>query len=270
MKFAFKNTSFRLLIVGAVLCLGISTASAQDKALDELLNRTAEQMSKFVDQFADVKCTEHVTQERYGNNSKIERRAEATYDYLMILTNTGGELSVNESRLEIQNGKHKKDKNQAMPLLISNGFATLFLVFHPYYANDFVFSLAGEEMLDGRELTKVHFKHVNNTPSVAVLAVRGKEYPLDLSGVAWIDPKTGLIAKIDAGVTSDVEDIGMKSLHSEVQFAPVHFGGKLSQYWFPALASVEIETARQHWRNTHNFTDYKQFSVSTEEQVAKQ
>jgi outer membrane lipoprotein-sorting protein len=270
MKFAFNAMTRRLLMAAAVLCFALSSASAQDKALDDLLNRTAEQMSKFVDQFADVKCTEHVTQERYGKNSKIERKAEATYDYLMILTNTGGELSVNESRLEVQNGKQKKDRNQTMPLLISNGFATLFLVFHPYYANDFSFSAAGEEMVAGRELTKIHFKHVPNTPSVAVLAVRGKEYPLDLSGTAWIDAKTGLIAKIDAGVTSDVEDIGMKALRSEVQFAPVHFGGKLSEYWFPTQASVEIETAGQHWRNTHNFTDYKQFSVSTEEQVAKQ
>src|SRR5437764_14281654 len=114
MKFAFKNTSLRLLMAAAVLCFGLSTASAQDKALDDLLNRTAEQMSKFVDQFADVKCTEHVTQERFGKNSKIERRAEATYDYLMILTNAGGELNVNESRLEVQNAKHKTGKNQAM------------------------------------------------------------------------------------------------------------------------------------------------------------
>jgi hypothetical protein len=41
-------------------------------------------------------------------------------------------------------------------------------------------------------------------------------------------------------------------------------------YWFPADAQVEVETERQHWRNTHVFTDYKRFSVSTEEQVVNQ
>jgi hypothetical protein len=254
----------------AAVCLWVPSASAADKGLDELLNRTAEQMTKFVEQFADVKCTEHVTQERFGKDSKVERKAEATYDYLMILTNTGGELNVNESRLEVQASKQKKIKDQKMPMLISNGFATLFLIFHPYYMNDFSFAVLGEEMVDGRQLTKVHFNHVRNTPSVAVLAVRGKEYPLDLSGTAWIEAETGRIAKIQAGVTSDVEDIGMKAMLSEVDFAPVRFGGKLSDYWFPAKASVEIETPRQHWQNTHIFTDYKQFSVSTEEQVAKQ
>jgi hypothetical protein len=32
---------------------------------------------------------------------------------------------------------------------------------------------------------------------------------------------------------------------------------------------VEVETPRQHWRNLHQFTAYKKFSVSTEEQVIK-
>jgi hypothetical protein len=257
------------LLATAAVCLLVSSAGAEDKALEELLNRTAAQMTKFTEQFADVKCTEHVMQQRFGKDSKVERKSEATYDYLMILTNTGGELNVNESRLEVQASKQQKNKDQKMPMLISNGFATLFLIFHPYYMNDFSFTAVGEETISGRQLTKVQFKHVRNTPSVAVLAVRGKEYPLDLSGTAWIDQQSGLIAKIEAGVSSEVEDIGMKSMRSEVEFAPVRFGGQLSDYWFPQQASIEIETARQHWRNTHYFTDYKQFSVSTEQQVAK-
>jgi len=262
----------RCAVVTVVLCAVTSTLRAQDKPVNELLDRTAEQMTKFVDQFSDVKCTEHVSQERFGkDNNKVERRAEATYDYLVILSNAGGELSLDESRLEVQApGKVKKSKDQSMPMLVSNGFATLFLIFHPYYANSFSFTSVGEEMLDGRRLAKIHFAHIRNTRSVAALAVKGREYPLDLSGTAWIDPQSGLVAKIDAGVTSEVEDIGMKALRSEVRFAPVRFGNKPSDYWFPVEASVEVETARQHWRNVHNFSDYKQFSVSTEQQVAKQ
>ena len=125
-------------------------------------------------------------------------------------------------------------------------------------------------MVNGRRLTKVHFQHIRNTRSVAALAVRGREYPLELSGIAWIDPETGMLGKITAGVDSGVEDIGMKSLRSEVEFAPVRFGNADSGYWFPSQASVEVETPRQHWRNTHHFSEYKKFSVSTEEQVAKQ
>lgn len=258
------------------LMLWPSSLRAQDAALDQLLDRASKQVSSFVEQFSDVKCTEHVTQEKLGENDKVLRRAESTYDYLVILSNVGGELTLDESRLEVtdpkQAKKEKKDreKNQSNPLLISNGFATLFLIFHPYYSNSFQFNSLGDEMVNGRRLTKLHFQHIRNTRSVAALAVRGREYPLELSGIAWLDAETGMIAKITAGVDSGVEDIGMKSLRSEVEFAPVRFGNTDSGYWFPSQASVEVETPRQHWRNTHHFSEYKKFSVSTEEQVAKQ
>jgi hypothetical protein len=254
-----------------LVVLSSGAARAEQPSLDEILARTSKQVTAFVDQFSSVKCTEHVTQEKLVNGSKLGRKVDSTFDYLVILTNSGGELSLDESRLAAEDNKgSKKTKKQSTPLLISNGFATLFLIFHPYYTGSFQFSEVGEEDVNGRQLVKVHFERIRNTRSIAALAVRGREYPLDLAGTAWIEPSTGMLAKIVAGIDQGVEDIGMKSLRSEVEFSPVPFGTGESSTWFPSRAVVEVETPRQHWRNTHIFSDYKQFSVSTEEQVAKQ
>lgn len=268
-RFGLDSVQKNWVLVFALLfaILTAPCAHGEDKDLDALLSRTSEQVSSFVEQFSEVKCTERVVQEKFAESNKVERRTESTYDYLVILTNTGGELSLDESRLAVRAaGDNHKKANQ--PLLISNGFATLFLIFHPYYTGSFQFKDLGQEAIDGKQLVKVHFDHIPNTKSVAALAVRGREYPLDLSGTAWIDANSGAIAKIDAGVERAIEDIGLKSLRSEVEFAPVRFGQKMSLAWFPQQATVEVETPRQHWRNTHRFSDYKQFSVSTEEQVA--
>jgi hypothetical protein len=269
-RFTKRGRSAR--VSGLLLLLAFfGNARAEQSSLDEILARTSKQVTTFVEQFSSVKCTEHVTQEKLGKGNKFERKAESTFDYLVILTNAGGELSLDESRLAVEEGKRaKKEKNQNTPLLISNGFATLFLVFHPYYTGSFQFTELGEEEINGHELVKVHFEHIRNTRSIAALAVRGREYPLDLAGTAWIDPNTGMLAKISAGIDRGVEDIGMKSMHGEVEFTPARFGSTESSTWFPSRAVVEVETPRQHWRNTHIFSDYKQFSVSTEEQVAKQ
>jgi len=256
--------------LGITLMLAILTSplsNAQDKNLDELLSRTSQEVSTFVEQFSEVKCTEHVLQEKLGENNKVERKAESTFDYLVILTNTGGELSLDESRVAVHEIALRNHKKEVAPLLVSNGFATLFLIFHPYYSGSFQFAAIGSDVIEGKRLAKIHFDHIPNTKSVAALAVRGREYPLELSGTAWIDPKTGAIAKIDAGVDRGIEDIGMKSMRSEVEYVPVRFGQQLSPYWFPQQATVEVETPRQHWRNTHTFVDYQKFSVSTEEQI---
>jgi hypothetical protein len=250
-----------------MVCGFASTAAASAGDMQDLLARTSQQVSALVDQFSEVKCTEQVTQEKFKKDGKTEFKEESSYDYLVILTNAGGELSLDESRLPVHVAQPGKKKNTS--LLVSNGFATLFLVFHPYYADSFEFTDLGAENLNGQRLEKIQFQHVRNMRSPAALALRGREFPLELSGTAWIDPQTGNLAKIAAGVTQGLEDIGMKSFRSEVSFAPVSFRDVKEAYWFPLAATVEVATPRQHWRNTHRFTDYKRFSVSTEEKVAE-
>ncbi|HTT21617.1 MAG TPA: hypothetical protein VMG82_22000 [Candidatus Sulfotelmatobacter sp.] len=250
----------------AEICFAAESGSPDVQRLNGLLERTAGQTSVFLDQFSDVKCTEQVRQEKLGKDNKVELKEESTYDYLVILTNAGGELNLSESRIPVHEAK-KDRKNTSM--LLSNGFATLFLVFHPIYADAFKFTLAGQDVVAGHTLQKITFQHITGMKSPAALALRGREYPLELSGTAWIDPETGSIAKIEAGIADTLQDVGLKTLTSEIDFAPLNFADTKQAYWFPIQARVEVETARQHWRNLHQFTGYKKFSVSTEEKVTQ-
>ena len=259
------------LAIWTLLALACCTQSgAQDPnapKLTELLTRAGDQTAAFLDQFSDVKCTEHVVQEKLGKEDRVEIKEDSSYDYLVILTNTGGDLSLSESRLPLRDARPDR-RNTSM--LLSNGFATLFLVFHPYYAQAFQFNLAGEETIDGRVLDKVTFQHIAGMKSPAALALRGREYPLELSGTAWIVPETGTIARVEASIGDTLQDVGLKSLQAEIEFAPLPLADPKLVYWFPTRASVEVQTPRQHWRNLHQFTDYKKFSVATEEKVKNQ
>ena len=243
----------------------INAASPEQQTLDGLLARTANRTVVFLDQFSDVKCTEQVRQEKLGKDDKVLLKEDSTYDYLAILSNSGGELNLSESRIPVKQAKPDR-RNTSM--LLSNGFATLFLIFHPYYSPAFKFTLAGEESWGGRTFQKVTFHHISGMKSPAALALRGREYPLELSGTAWIDAETGSIVKLEAGIGDSLQDVGLKSLDSEIDFLPVSFSDSEQVYWFPTQARVEVETPRQHWRNLHQFTAYKKFSVTTEEKVA--
>jgi hypothetical protein len=271
-RYAQIGRQFASTALVVFACVGFSlggekpAASASDK-LPALLQHTGELMSEYVERFSDVRCSEKVTQQKFRNNGseKVDLKEESSYDYLVILSNNGGELSLSESRIAVHEAKADK-KNRSM--LVSNGFATLFLVFHPLYANSFEFSNAGVEVVEGHRLTKVAFQHIRGTRSPAALALRGREYPLDLSGTAWIDAETSAISRISAGVGDTMVDVGLNTLQTDIIFAPFPFKDLDKTYWFPQRAVVEVETPRQHWRNTHEFTNYKRFSVSTEEQVA--
>src|SRR5579871_6833898 len=146
----------RLVTIGFLLssvCLAESPSSPDAQRLNDLLSRTADRTAAFLDQFSDVKCTEQVRQEKLGKDDKIELKEDSTYDYLVILANSGGELSLSESRIPVKEAKRDRHNTS---MLLSNGFATLFLVFHPTYAASFTFTLAGEEVVDGRTLQRIN------------------------------------------------------------------------------------------------------------------
>jgi len=257
----------RLIVLVFGASLFCSSAKADGNSLQELLNRTRSNVSAFLDEISEVNCTEHLRQEKIGESGKSIEKRESTFDYLVLLSNAGGELNLVESRVATDNNKNPKDEKS--PLLVTNGFSMLILVFHPYYSGSFRFSLADKESASEGALIKVNFQHIPGARSPAALAVRGREYPLEISGTAWIDPASGVIQKIAAQIGTEMEDVGLRTMHCEIEYAPVSFHSAPGTYWLPANATVEVESRHQHWRNTHVFSDYKHFSVNMKEQVSK-
>jgi len=251
----------------AALCVVFPERGLANDQIGTVLERTSKYVSSFLEVISETNCTERVLQEKLAGNGKVVERQESTFDYLIILSTSDGELNLVESR--IVPGDAKQGKKPRAPLLISNGFSSLFLVFHPYYSASFQFAREGEETLGGRTLTKIHFQHIPGTRSPAALAVRGREYPLDFYGTAWIDPTTGVIARLSANLDSGMEDVGLRALRSDMRFAPVTFHHSPETFWLPEQAIIEVESRHQHWRNTHQFSSYKRFAVDTKEQVAQ-
>ena len=268
MRQALAGVNRRAIVCAAMLlCLTslCSAVKADAPELNGVLDRVANNVSAFLDVISQVNCTERLTQERIADNGKTIERLESTFDYLLLLSNPGGEINLVESRVASDANKHANEKSA---LLVSNGFSMLLLVFHPYYSAGFQFSLAGEETEGADSLTKITFQHVPGTRSPAALALRGREYPLDISGTAWVDSRTGVVRKLTATLGADMQDIGLRSLNCEIDYSAVTFQSVPGVYWLPSRAVVEVESRHQHWRNTHLFSAYKHFSVNTKEQIA--
>ncbi len=253
------------LRAGAFLLLIAVPAWCAD-ATPDLLPRTRAQVSNFIKVFSDLRCTEEVVQARLAKNGKVEHQERSTYDYLIIALENGGDLNLQESRLEQKKAAHKTNE----PLLVTNGFATLLLIFHPSYQSSFEFAPPQMEAQNGQPLARIAFRHIHNQPSTMELVLRGREYPLDLSGTAWVDPASGSIVRIEAELSQSMDDVGLRVLRADVEYAPIHLRGVEDSLRLPASATVEVETARQHWRNVHRFAGYQHFEVDVQESVKAQ
>jgi hypothetical protein len=107
----------------------------------------------------------------------------------------------------------------------------------------------------------LHFEHIRGSDSPTALRLRGRDYPLDLSGIVWLDPETGAVVRIVALLSDSLDDIGLSSLNCDVQYAPLTLPETPGAYWLPESATIELRTPKQHWRNVHSYSNYRKYSV---------
>ena len=249
------------MYLNLALLLAPGVAKAQSLVPVNLVDQAQKQVVAYVAKLADLHCTEDVVQEKLKPNGGTELSAKSQYDYFLLMEGTSYDFQLSESRLEI--GTQKQTRQ---PLLLTNGFSTLLLVFHPYYRNGFEFTVSPPETVDGRSVVPVHFSHIQGARSPAALALRGREFPLDLEGTAWLDPSSGQVIRIDANLKQDMSDVGLRSLKIHVDYMPSL--KPADQFMVPAKAVVDLQTPKQHWRNIHTFHNYKLFSTEATQDPA--
>ena len=263
MRDANRQSMRRWLLIMSFVLRAVIPAPAVEP---DLVDHVTKQVTSFLDQMSDVRCTEQVTQLKFDKNGHTIYGERSSFDYLVLLQGTGDEFLLNESRIADKHNDQRNKKN--VPLLITNGFSMLMLIFHPYYRNSFEFQAMPDDVTNGHRLAQIHFTHIRGTRTPAALAVRNREFPLELTGTAWIDPDTGQVVKIKLGLAQDMSDVGLKSLTAEIEYEPIQLPGWQQAYRFPAVATVDVETLRQRWRNVHHFTNYKRFMVDSSATVA--
>jgi hypothetical protein len=241
-------------------------AAPLSPAMDALV-RARKRVEIYFEQATNVVCTENVTQAVVGKNGKAYYREDSVFDYQMQASRNSGSLKLLESR----DTRKASFRDSARSLLITNGFTSMLLIIHPNYETSYVFEPGGDDTLDGIPYVRINFKPVPGASSPAAMQLRGKNYPIPLSGTIWIEPQTGAVLKLVASMDSSLSDLGLQAMRSEIHYATVHFHDPEESYWMPASAVIDVETSRQHWRNIHRFAGYKRFraTIQVEETESK-
>ena len=244
---------------------GVATDGAFVERANEVLLRSRKLIDRFLEQASDVVCNEDVAQTIVGKNGKPMYREESVFEYQMQANTRGGSLKLTETR----DARKEAFRDPNKTLLITNGFTSMLLVLHPDFEADFVFSPVGEVMLEGRTMVKMHFRPVPGASSPAAIQLRNRNYPLPLAGDIWIEPESGAVAKLTSSLESQLDDLGLHDLRSEIHYSIVQFHDPEEAYWMPSSAVIDVETPKQHWRNVHRFTAYRRFRATIQVQMGE-
>jgi hypothetical protein len=248
MHFAF------LLLLIAEPAFPSQKSSPEDPA--KLLDRAAKAVELFFEEFPFYACTESVTQEIIGKKAKTKYKEKSIFDYLVISKIDESGCKIEESRLE---KKIPRPNSNRPSLLKTNGFASMALIFHPLYRKYFEYRSEKEPFQEN--WTVLNFRQLYREGSTSALMLQGRIYPLTLQGTAEINNQTGFIKKITAELAAPMREINIESIHIEVEHCEATSGPDSKLPWLPSRTIVDLQTARQHWRNTHIFSNYRRFSV---------
>jgi hypothetical protein len=243
----------------AAIVLSMLLQVVQENPVD----RAGRMAALFWDQFPAVKSTERIVQAKLEADGEVVLSHTAEFDYLAFLNKQSGELYINESRI----AKSRQDSDPESELLLTSGFPSLMLLFHPDFRDRFDFEDPGAgqtagQMKDG--LVVVKFRSRPNAHSMSALKLKDRMYPILWQGEAWIDAETGAVARIQAALSAPMTELGLSGLEVDMEYAPAVLSEVSA--WLPKRAVISLQTERQQWRNVHEFSAYQKFSVTTSSQ----
>jgi hypothetical protein len=256
----------RGLALCALSCSIAPSGLAQSAlSIPQMLDAAGNFVERSTKSFGKVVCVESVSQSKLDANGKVLVKQESEFDYQVQVDINANNLRVQETATP--HGAAGKSKH--IPLLVTQGFTTLLLIFHPLYQQDFEYAFLPPDGDSAPGIVPVHFQHVHGTPSPSVLRLRGQDFPLELEGTAWIEESTGAIQRIETDLTAPMDNVGLEVFHSDVSYMPSHFSGSPQTYWLPVMAEMDAESPHQHWQNFYRFTNYRIFSATMEIEFPK-
>ncbi len=225
---------------------------------ETLIDRVARNAESFWEQFTAVQCKERIEQVQMSSDGAIVATQTTDFNYVAFLKATTRGLLVEESRVT-RSMAGKRNPEQQERLLITSGFPTFLLMFHPEFRDRFDFN----EIPSGDGVRRIAFRSKPEASALSALKLKDYVYSIRWKGTATVDAMSGAVRKINAELSSPMDDLGLSELQVDVDYGSTALAGTSQTFWLPMHATISLKTPRRTWRNVHTFSDYKRFSVTT-------
>ena len=244
---------------------GIRLASNQDE-LGVVLKNVGEEVESFFKNFPNTVSLEQVHQELLGKNRKVARSLDQDFQYLLLAQPDQWGVGIEEARATPQ-GESVSLGGLDKGLMLTAGFASVSLFFHPVYQNGAGFRYLGRQSLDGKDLHVIAFAQIPKTArSTERFNTSGGSTLILVQGVAWIDPTNFQILRLRTDLLAPQSEIRLQKQTTEIHFQKVSFKEIATAFWVPQEVSVIVDWKGRVYRNWHRYSDYKLFNVETKEE----
>ena len=228
---------------------------------EKVINTTGERMKQLVDDLSRFSAIEELLHERVNEIGNPSTRETRKFNYVAAISeDKPGFLQVEEFRGEHSGPADFPDH------IVSRGFMSLALVFHPALRDNFQLTCEGLVEWHNQATWLVYFRQRDDRPSrLHDYRIGGNSYAVNLKGRAWITADRFNVVHIESELVKPMPQIRLLTEHQIVDYGPVLFDKKNEELWLPKSAELYFAFQGRRYHRRHSFDHFMLFSVNSEE-----
>jgi len=241
-----------------------SVAQGVDCPADKILTDSGAKVEQFANDISKFSAIEDLVHERVDELGHAITKQSRKYNFVAAISeDKPGYLEVEEYRSENAQAAEFPDN------MVTKGFPSLALVFHPAMRDNFEFVCEGLGELQGQATWLMHFRQRDDRPNrIHELKSGGMTYRVDLKGRAWISAKTFQIVRIEAELVKPMPNIQLLTERETVDYGPVQFRSKNTELWLPIKADLYLDLRKHRYYRQHSFSHFMLFSTDSQDKVS--
>ena len=247
---------------------GLEPATDQ-KPLESILKAVGQNVAEVFAKLPNTSSQEEIHQEKLVHKQKVGATQDQKFRYLCITPDEDFGPGFNEYRADLS-GMQAAPKGLGEGFMLTSGFASASLVFHPMYQPQSDFRYLGRQKLNGHDNYLVAFAQ---QPAKARLNGTFKSSGVSLTtftqGLAWIEAHTYQIARLRTDLLRPLEEVKLEGQTTEIAYSEVHFKGMTEGFWVPKQVTVTVDWNGKRLRNEHHYSEFKLFQVAATEKQGK-
>ncbi len=239
--------------------------AADQTPLNSILQKTGQNVETFFRDFQNATSHERIEEEQLGKGGKVKRSLEQKFQYLLVTTPYQTGMSLDEYRTD-NTGAVRGPSGLSDGFMLTAGFASASLVFHPEYQAGAKFKLLGSANVDGVACDLVAFAQVPEKAKMFGRFSSNSATALVLhQGIAWINPSDSRIVRLRTDLLQPLPNVRLQRETTEIHYGLVRFKDVAAPLSLPSQVSVTVEWKGKTFRNLHEYRDFKLFNTSAHE-----
>lgn len=238
-------------------------------ALSAILAAVGKNVADMFANLPNMCAVEQIHQERLNQKGKPSFGKDYEYRYLALMPEEKWGPSLNEYRADMK-GHGTASLGLSDNAMLTAGFISAPLVFHPAYQQGSLFRLLGRQKVNGRMNYVIAFAEQPAKSSLAGQFVYGTTvFSTYSQGLAWIDAENDQIIRMSSDLLEPLPQVRLDKETTDIKFGAVGFKQLPRKFWLPNTVTVTVDWNERVYRNNHNYSEFLLSQVNSTERIAK-